>query len=278
MQMAKEKLLLLFRTSRPLFWPVLPLVFAAALRFSGASWSWQAIMQALLLGFPYCLLLYGINDIYDYASDLRNPRKRGQLYGIVLAPVHHPLVKKAAALCAGMLLLSSFFPKSGSNLLAMGVLLISSYAYSAPPLRTKTRPILDSLSNAVFYFLAPFALGWSFSRPLLLLPPKIYLVALAMAGYHALSTIGDYTVDRSVGDRTIAVAIGKRATAIIAAACSLVPLLFGGIKASIVRYALIACVAIPLAVAAYPSEKLTAFLVKLVYAIFLVSAVVYSFL
>ena len=69
--------------SRPLSW------INTALPFLAASFAaLQGLDAAVLLGFayflvPYNLLMYGVNDIFDYESDLRNPRKRSAEGGLV---------------------------------------------------------------------------------------------------------------------------------------------------------------------------------------------------
>ena len=43
----------------------------------------DAVVGTLFFLVPYNLLMYGINDVFDYASDLRNPRKGGIEGGLV---------------------------------------------------------------------------------------------------------------------------------------------------------------------------------------------------
>ncbi len=269
-----EKLSVLLKTSRPVFWPVLPLVFLAGMKFADAQFSTIAVIQAILLSFPYCLFLYGINDVFDYHSDIINPRKtKQQIYGIVLEKKYRKLVIRLSMFFAGIMLAFSILTLNISNIIAMVTLLIFSYTYSASPLRTKTKPPFDSIWNGIFYFLAPFALGFSFGRPLLELTPKAFLIALAMAGYHALSTIGDYEVDKKAGDKTIAVAFGKRTTAIIAATCFLLAFIF--IQTAIVKYTLLLITLSGFALIINPSIKLAAIFAKLTYLVFLAVSIVY---
>jgi 4-hydroxybenzoate polyprenyltransferase len=76
-----NKFLLLIKVSRPLSWAVFPLVFLLGLIVSGnisgsITITPLAILQILLLSFPYCTFLYGINDVYDFEADQINPKKR----------------------------------------------------------------------------------------------------------------------------------------------------------------------------------------------------------
>lgn len=50
----------------------------------------ELVVGTVFFLIPYNLLMYGINDVFDYESDLRNPRKGG-VEGIVLASRWHRL-------------------------------------------------------------------------------------------------------------------------------------------------------------------------------------------
>ena len=58
----KDKFLLLLKTSRPIFWIIMPLIFSVGLFYSGAKFSTLAIVQLIFISFPYSIFLYGIND------------------------------------------------------------------------------------------------------------------------------------------------------------------------------------------------------------------------
>ena len=49
---------------------------------------WELVVGTLFFLIPYNLAMYGINDVFDYASDLANPRKGG-IEGAVLSPRSH---------------------------------------------------------------------------------------------------------------------------------------------------------------------------------------------
>ena len=76
MNSTTSRLLFLIQVSRPIVWPVLPLVYALGMHASHAEWSVLAIVQMLLLTFPVNLIGCGLNDIYDYESDRRSSRRR----------------------------------------------------------------------------------------------------------------------------------------------------------------------------------------------------------
>jgi len=186
-----NKFNLLVKTSRPIGWVLGPIVFFIGLVYVQGSISILAIIQAILLSFPGSIFLYGINDVYDYESDKRNPRKK-LLEGIKLEKKHHSFIKKTSYIMMLILLLSSILTLNISNIIAMVILIAVSYYYSAPPIRLKEKPIFDSISNGIIV-LATFALGYSFEKPITLIPLDIYLIALAVGGAHAYAAIMDYT-------------------------------------------------------------------------------------
>jgi 4-hydroxybenzoate polyprenyltransferase len=226
MNSVKDKFLLLIKVSTPVGWGAAPAVFLIGLIASGSISGTTtliplAISQILLLSVPYCIFLFGINDVYDYETDKINPRKGdlkgGFIEGIKLEPEYHSFVKHVAFLVISLLLLTSVLTLSVTNVLGMLLLVFFSYFYSAPPLRFKERPPLDSFSNGMLYFFAPFLLGFSVGGgPPFNIPPDLILITACVMGIHAYSTIIDYDVDKEVGVKTFATAFGERGAALFA--------------------------------------------------------------
>ena len=73
----------LIQVSRPILWPVLPLVYFLGMHAADAPMYTTAIVQMLLLTFPMNLIGCGLNDIFDYESDRRSPRRRS-IWGAVV--------------------------------------------------------------------------------------------------------------------------------------------------------------------------------------------------
>jgi alkaline phosphatase len=70
--------------SRPFSWVNTAYPFAAgALMATGGRLDATLVVGTLFFLVPYNLLMYGVNDVFDYASDLRNPRKGGIEGGLV---------------------------------------------------------------------------------------------------------------------------------------------------------------------------------------------------
>ncbi|KAF8894602.1 hypothetical protein BD779DRAFT_1669082 [Infundibulicybe gibba] len=160
------------------------------------------ILQTISFSFPLCIIVFGINDIYDYESDIRNPRKLvNGLEGGVLAPEDHKLVLLAAYGSTLFIILLAIINQHRYNIIAVVAMVTLGWQYSSPPLRLKEAPVLDSLSNGLIVFLA-----W-------------LMLALCATGIHALGAATDADVDRIAGQRTIAVALGTRAATAFAALC-----------------------------------------------------------
>ncbi|OSD03726.1 hypothetical protein PYCCODRAFT_1466639 [Trametes coccinea BRFM310] len=236
-----DALRLLVKVSRPAGWCFGPILYAiGAIHGNGSRAHTRAakastlILQLLSLSFPLALIVFGVNDVYDYTTDLLNPRKTADgLEGTVLAPAHHPLVLTSAALATLLILLlplSLALPLS--NVLTTLALLALSWAYSAPPPRLKERPVLDSLSNGAIIVLAYLcgytarggALGRGRGRGRTGVPTKGLVLGLCTAGVHALGAAVDVRADEAAGQRTIATALGARGAAAFGAFCYVIAL------------------------------------------------------
>lgn len=93
----------------------------------------------------------------------------------------------------------------------MGAYLLVFVFYSAPPLRFKALPFLDSLSNAAYAFplaFVPLALGF-----VPIWPAVLGLMAWSVAK-HAFDAVQDIEEDRAVGITTTAVLLGSGGTAL----------------------------------------------------------------
>ncbi|HEY5229376.1 MAG TPA: prenyltransferase, partial [Galbitalea sp.] len=161
---------------------------------------------------PYNLAMYGINDVFDYESDLRNPRKGGVEGALLDRRLHRATL--VAALVTNVPFLV-FLVVVGSPLswlvLAVGVFAV--IAYSAPGLRFKERPFLDSLTSST-HFVSPALYGLAlagavFTPQLWLLLAAFFLWGIAS---HAFGAVQDVVADREGDIASIATVIGARAT------------------------------------------------------------------
>lgn len=249
-----NRAILLLQVSRPLGWLIAPLVFLLGITAFGAPLTALAIVQMVLLSIPYCVLLYGTNDIYDYEADKMNPRKPKR-DSVELETKVFPLVKNISIIVVILLLISAVLTLNPTNILAMSILLFFSYFYSAPPIRFKQWPPMDSVSNGILYFYAPVLLGASFGATLFDLPIQVYFITAGVMGIHSFSTIMDYTADQLVEERTFATVYGKRAASIFSVVVFSIGYLFSGFQGMIVGYFLLFCAVLAVIIAILPYEK-----------------------
>jgi 4-hydroxybenzoate polyprenyltransferase len=266
------KLLFLIQVSRPIIWPVLPLVYALGLNASHAQLSIAAMVQMAFLTFPTNLVGCGLNDIYDYESDRRSPRRRA-IWGAVVRNEDRPFVFRAALFAMPPIVIAAAATRNWDNIVATVSLLLVAWLYSVPPLRLKERPPLDSLANGFGYFLLPFTMGYSLSANPRFMPPKYYLLALCVCGVHALATAADYDADRAAGHRTMAVQFGRRTAAAIAFVAFFATWMFGGYESLAVRAYLAVCSAATLVAVVIPRNVAITISCIIIFAGFIVAAI-----
>lgn len=196
----------LFHISRPVLWinTVGPAVVGVWL--SGNLWRWEATPLLLWLTLPFNLLIYGVNDVFDQETDAKNPRK-GSLEGARILPGEvAPIWRGVLLTNAPFLLYFLLFLPTGAFLwmLLYAALFVG---YSAPPIRFKARPYLDSLSNAAYAFPLVFV-PLAFEEPVVW-PAALGLMAWSVAK-HTFDAVQDVDEDRKVGIFTTAVRVGIR--------------------------------------------------------------------
>ncbi len=203
----------LLRTSRPRFWMYVfgPYIVGALIGASTpkAYLSPFALLFALFFLFPANLLIYGINDIFDYETDVLNAKKRG--YENLVPPDERSYIwRNCAIFCLPFLPLLWFLPRDCWWML-LGFLFFSIF-YSAPPIRAKSKPILDSIFNVLYIFPGAFGYfltgGTNFSIQLFV---AAWLWAMAM---HAYSAVPDISADKEAGVPTVATLLGLKPTLI----------------------------------------------------------------
>jgi len=207
--------------SRPRFWiyelgPYIVGIIAAG---SIDQWGWlfpTMIIFFIFFTYPANIYIYGINDIYDYETDLLNPKKVAY-ESLVLPEERRPLLRHIAYVTVPFLIYS-FFTVSLYSFLAIVAFFFFAGFYSAKPIRAKTVPILDTLFSAGHYvataaFSYLFVLGalqttitWSVFLPCILAG---MLWAMAM---HAYSAVPDIVADSDAKLSTVATLLKKNKT------------------------------------------------------------------
>jgi 4-hydroxybenzoate polyprenyltransferase len=260
----------LLQVSRPIVWPVLPLVYLLGLNASDARLSTVAIVQMVLLTFPMNLVGCGLNDIFDYESDRRSLRRRS-IWGAVVDEAARPLVWRASLAMIPLVILGAAMTRNADNFVATVSLVLVAWLYSVPPARLKERPPLDSLANGLGYFLLPLMMGYSLGANPRSMPLRYYLLALCVCGIHALATAADYDADKAAGHRTLATMYGRRAAIALAFVAFLITDLLGDFQGTAVRIYIGACALVTFFAALIPLDRLISFACVTIFIGFLVA-------
>jgi lycopene elongase/hydratase (flavuxanthin-forming) len=203
----------LFWSSRPISWINTAFPFAAGYVLISGSLDLKLLIGSLFFLIPYNLLMYGVNDVFDYESDMRNPRKGG-IEGALLAPSYHlPVLLVSLHLPVPFVWYLIGAGNQVSNLVLAAVL-FTVLAYSIKFLRFKEIPFLDSVTSAA-HFVGPLVYGvalagGNFNNPMLVM----ILVAFSLWGMasHAFGAVQDVKADREAGISSIATVLGARST------------------------------------------------------------------
>ena len=203
----------LFWSSRPISWINTAFPFAAAYFFATRSLDLNLLIGTLFFLIPYNLLMYGVNDVFDYESDLRNPRKGG-IEGALLHPKwHRPTLFWSVALTVPFV---AYLLLQGdvSSKLWLLLFVFTVIAYSAKGLRFKEKPFLDSLTSAS-HFVGPMIYGLALAGASLTdTAPLLLILGFTLWGIasHAFGAVQDVKADREAEISSIATVIGARAT------------------------------------------------------------------
>jgi 4-hydroxybenzoate polyprenyltransferase len=199
----------LLRVSRPRFWLYLagPVMVGAAYGADSGSEFLSPVTVALAAYFlvPANVFLYGVNDVFDADVDAENPKKEGREVRYEGSPLVVAAVIVGAALALPFV---AVLPPAG--VVALAGFLALGAEYSAPPLRFKTTPGLDSLSNGLYVL--PGVAGYAAAAGSA--PPLVAVAAawLWTMGMHTFSAIPDIEPDRAAGIRTTATVLGETRT------------------------------------------------------------------
>lgn len=207
----------LLKVSRPRFWFYIfgPYIvgLVAAISERSELLNWRPAIFALYFLFPANLLIYGVNDIFDYETDRLNAKKTE--YETLVVPDRRKALTIAILLTnLPFIIAAGLFATAALPSLA-GFLFFSIF-YSAPPIRAKAKPFLDSAFNILYVFPGAFAyqmLSGNF-------PPISLMIAAGCwtAAMHAYSAIPDIEADKEAGLKTIATVCGPYVTLAICAA------------------------------------------------------------
>lgn len=197
-------------TSRPVSWINTAAPFLVGYLITIKSLDVTAIVGTIYFLFPYNLLMYGVNDIYDYESDIKNPRKNS-VEGAILAKEKHS--KLWLAIILANLPFIVYFLTIGSSMVRIGIILLTflCLSYSAKPLRFKEIPFLDAL-NSSLHFVGPFIFGLMFAGAINNYWPAIVAFLCWGMASQAFGSIQDIKPDRAAKINSIGTVLGAKRT------------------------------------------------------------------
>jgi len=203
-----RKLLLV---SRPVSWLNTAYPFGAGYLMTTGRIDSMFIIGTLFFLFPYNLLMYGVNDIFDYESDIRNPRKGG-LEGAKEQKAMHPVIW--IAVLATIIPFVAWFVSVNTvqENLALFILLFFVIAYSVKYLRFKEIPILDSITSSS-HFVGPLIFALVLTGGVHTALPYIIAFFLWGMASHAFGAIQDIKPDREGKIASVATVLGAKKTA-----------------------------------------------------------------
>jgi 4-hydroxybenzoate polyprenyltransferase len=218
--------------SRPFWWVNTAAPFVASYFIINGLHDWTLVLGVLYFTYVYNLAMYGINDIFDYESDIRNPRKTG-IDGSVLSKDKHPMLWWYIALTSIPLLIYLFVVGSWQANLWLAIMVCMVLAYSVKGVRFKEIPFLDSATSS-FHYTSPFIYGGLLAASSQLYWPAYIIFFIWVAANHAFGAIQDITPDREAGIDSIATKLGAARTIILVlglyALAALLPVVFYGLN------------------------------------------------
>ena len=201
----------LVKVSRPRFWLYVFGPYIVGLAAGAATREDFVHIEILVFGLyfllPANLLIYGINDIFDFETDRINPKKAE--YEMLVRPESHRHLFVSIGLLNLPFLAATYFLTPRALPSFVGFVFFSVF-YSTPPVRAKAVPIVDSLFNILYVFPAAFAYQMMTGH----FPPWTVMMAAGLwtMAMHAFSAIPDIDVDREANVSTVATFLGKRRT------------------------------------------------------------------
>jgi lycopene elongase/hydratase (dihydrobisanhydrobacterioruberin-forming) len=224
--------------SRPRFWIYEAGTYLLGVFVAMNSFADLVRPEVLWYGFfflvPANLYIYGINDIFDYETDKLNPKKG--TYESLVDPSEHRRLWWAIALLNLPFLIGAFFFLPWAAGVSILAFFFFAGFYSAPPIRAKARPFLDSIFSGAHYVMT-FVFGYYLLDTMTRFPWEAFLAGMAWTvAMHAFSAVPDIKADREAGLKTIAIIFGARNTIFL---CGLLYFLAGVIFMTLLGWTIV---------------------------------------
>ena len=216
------KLKKLLKTSRPRFWiySLGTYVLGVAAVIPMNNYHAWACVPIVLFGifftYPANLFTYGVNDIYDYETDLLNPKKIA--YESLIYPTERKILWwHIIGICSPFLMYALTQSHTPSTL-SLVFFFICAASYSIPPIRAKARPFWDSITSGLHY-VSPGIVGYIIGSQItgIVLASSSFILCVTSgilwaAAMHAFSAVPDIQADTDAKVATIATRLGKAKT------------------------------------------------------------------
>lgn len=171
----------------------------------------EILIFAFFFLIPANILIYGVNDIFDYETDKLNPKKVE--YEALLTPEKHDRVWFWIVATNVPFVLYAFNLNFKTGLYLL-IFYFFAVFYSAKPIRAKVRPFFDSFFSAGHYIFTGvfgYFLAGGNDFPIVGFVAGM-LWAMAM---HAYSAVPDIKADTDAGFKTIATWLGRNGTIVL---------------------------------------------------------------
>lgn len=220
----------LFWVSRPVSWINTAYPFFVGYLLVTKQFDLTLIIGSLFFLIPYNLMMYGVNDVYDYESDIKNPRKGG-IEGAVTEKAFHKTILQSVILLNIPFIAYLIYVGKPLASVVLAILVFFVLAYSLKGLRFKEIPFLDSVTSSI-HFVGPLIYALVLTDNLM--PALSIVIAFFLWGIasQAFGAVQDIIPDRQGGLKSIATELGASNTVafalILYSTASLIVLSFGG--------------------------------------------------
>lgn len=251
--MKRQRLLAI---SRPRFWIYVLGPFLLGTIAAGDPRLWTTEVFSLVIGwllfftFPANLLIYGVNDMYDYETDRLNPKK--QAYEELMHPRdQQKLWNNIYLICLPFLLL--LFVASSYVWMALLLFVFVSLQYSATPVRAKAHPPLDIVFSSLIY-ITPSVIGFYVAGGSHISWVAVVAGLLWAQAMQTYSAVPDIQADTEARVSTLATVLGKNYSLLFCLCAYLGAALLAVPYLGILAYVLGAIYVIMVAISYYAKE------------------------
>lgn len=209
MKLSLKQLILI---SRPRFWMYVLGTFLVGMIAAGNPFNYnffivlKLVLFSIFFSFPANLFIYGVNDIYDYQTDILNDKKIN--YESFLSPEYHRFLWKVIGIML-LPLLGLFFFINTHTIIALIIFLFTGFFYSAGPIRAKSKPFLDILFSSTIY-VTPAIIGYFLTDNTQVSWLAVISGIIWACAMQTYSAVPDIEADSKAGIQTLATYLGAK--------------------------------------------------------------------